>query len=306
MSATLTTVASKAAMLQARRGEAAAVEGAAQRQAVAMGAEDPPAVGCLGRLFACSALQRRATRVSTREDAANVGARMESAAHSGLLNRLVGTRKRATPEGEKLEVATQSVAMRVSSLREKVEAARKRAVAAKQMGRHEEAIREMKKLKTIEKQHLTAQAALDALERQADLMAESALQKELTTALQTTTQHVKAKSKGVLQVAEVAIDEAHEVRDDVADIAQVFEGLAPDDGHDEDELEAELEAMVGAAAGAMNESTCAECSTPSTAAARVVAPAAPAAPPTSSAGHFPSVPLDTREQRMALLSASAL
>lgn len=291
MSATLTTVASKAAMLSARRSEAAAIEAVAKRQAVSAGAEDPPREGCFGRLVTCNLFSKRTARVSTREDAAVVGARMESASQSGLLNRLVGVRKKGAAEEEKLEVATQSVAMRVSSLREKTEAARKRAVAAKRLGKNEEALREMKKLKAVEKQLFTAQAALDALERQADLMAESQLQKELTTALQTTTQSVKAKSKGVLQSAEVAIDDAHEVRDDVADIAQVFEGLVPEDGHDEDDLQAELDAMVGdASVSAATPACCGACSGPSTSASHA----------------FPSVPVtDAREQRMALLSAGA-
>jgi hypothetical protein len=283
-------------MLQSRRSEAAAIETAAQRQAVAAGAEEAPHVGCFGKFVTCTLFKQGATRVATREDAAAVGVRMESAAQSGLLNRLVGVRKKGAAEGEKLEVATQSVVVRVSSLREKVDAARKRAVAAKKMGRNEEALREMKKLKAVEKQLLTAQAALDALERQADLMAESQLQKELTTALQTTTQSVKAKSKGVLQSAEVAIDDAHEVRDDVQDIAQVFEGLTPDDGHDEGELQAELDAMMGAAPSPASAPSCGACSASRTSSSH-------AEPSVCAAHAFPSVPVvDAREQRMALLS----
>lgn len=303
MSATLTTVASKADMLKERRTEQGVIDAVAQKQAVAAGTEEPPPAGCFAKFVSCALFSRRGTRVSTREDAAAVGARMESAAQSGLLNRLVGVRKKGAPASEKLQVATQCVSTRVSGLRDRVAAARKRAIAAKTAGRREEALRELKKAKALEKQLLVAQAALDTLERQADLLAESALQKELATALQSTTQQVKVKSKGVLEAAEAAIDDAHEVRDDVADIAQVFEGLTPDDGFDEDELEAELEAMMGGGEEGASDAR-AEGSVAMATGSASVAASAPSKPMAAAlpAAAFPSVPTDAREQRMALLA----
>jgi hypothetical protein len=153
-------------------------------------------------------------------------------------------------------------------------------------------LRELKRAKATEKQLAVARNAQETLERQQDMLEESQLQKELTVALQSTTSSIKAKSKGVLSSAESAIDDAHEARDEVADIAQVFEGLTPADDYDDDELAAELEEMIGGAATEPQGQRAAATSSAPTA-ARV-----PQAAPVS----FPRAPThDAREQRIALL-----
>jgi hypothetical protein len=159
---------------------------------------------------------------------------------------MVGVRKDQSNETEKLEVAMHTVQARVQSLTDRVKIGRERALTAKQEGRNEDAVRELKKAKAVEKQLNAARLALDTLERQQDVLAESTLHRELATALKSTTAGVKAKNKGLLAMAESAVDESVEIRDDVEDIAAVFENMAPayDTGADEDELLAELESMI--------------------------------------------------------------
>ena len=122
--------------------------------------------------------------------------------------------------------------------------------------------------------------ALSTLEQQHDMLAETALHQELTTVLKSTTGAVKKKQKGLLESAEQAIDANQEVIDDVSDIAQVFEGLAPVGDVDEDGLLEELRKMVG-------EDVDVEAAVPV---------AAPVATPS-----FPTAPTSVREQRASLL-----
>ena len=98
-------------------------------------------------------------------------------------------------------------------------------------------------MKALEKQLAMATGAANAIERQVDMIEESALQKEVASALSASVKAAKAKGKGVLNAAEVAVDGAAEVRDMAEDLQQVMEGLSLQDGGDEDDLLAELETM---------------------------------------------------------------
>jgi hypothetical protein len=292
MSAVLASVAAKTAALKQRRDEIVTIDKASERLAIAYGAEDPPPTGCWGRLRCPSLFAARRARVSTSDAAEATERRMTAAASNSLLNRMVGVRKQAKGEEVKLSEAASTVAARVDALRDRAALARQRAISASQAGRKEEALRELKRAKATEKQLAVARNAQETLERQQDMLEESQLQKELTVALQSTTSSIKAKSKGVLSSAESAIDDAHEARDEVADIAQVFEGLTPADDYDDDELAAELEEMIGGAATEPQGQRAAATSSAPTA-ARV-----PQAAPVS----FPRAPThDAREQRIALL-----
>lgn len=282
-----TTVGGKTAMLARRQADAAAVERAAIATAIKFGAEEPPpSTNCFGRLWTCTPRAMRATRVSTQEvTAESVGSRMHSAANSGLLNRLVGSKKQS--QAVQLEAATQTVAARVSELSDRASLARARAVAASKAGKKEEAIRELKKAKAVEKQLLAARTALATLEQQHDLVAETALQQELAVALKSTVGAVKKKQKGLLNKAEEAVDGQQELADDVADIAAVFEGLQPTGDADEDELLDELREMMGEEGSVAPEA--------------VESSHAPMPAPVH-ASAFPSAPTSAVEQRRALLA----
>jgi Fic family protein len=144
-----------------------------------------------------------------------------------------------------------TVKARVDGLADRVKIGRERALRAKNEGRSNDAIRELKKAKALEKQLTAARAALDTLERQQDMIEESVLQRELATALKSTTTSVKNKSRGLLAFAESAVDESVEVRDDVEDVAAVFEGMAStyDTGVDDDDLIEELNALTSETVG---------------------------------------------------------
>jgi hypothetical protein len=161
--------------------------------------------------------------------------------------RFVGRSKGAQAQNEnaKIEEAMENVSARVDGLSDRLKVMRAKAVASSKAGKKEEALREMKKVKGVEKQLATAQSALEALERQSDALAQTALQKELASALASANSQMKSKSKGLLSMAENAVDESAERLDESEDIAQVFEGLAPSGGGmDEEELLDELNALV--------------------------------------------------------------
>lgn len=304
MTATLTDVASKLAALKQRKDEVASTDKAVDALVRTWAPEEaPPSQGCFSKLRICPSWMAKGSRVATKEPS---GADASALAASGapavrqsgdshrLLDRLVGTRKQQASETDKIQTAIQAVQLRFDSLSDRVKLGRERALAARQAGRQEEAVRELRKAKALEKQLTATRQALDTLERQQDMIAETALQRELATALKSTTANVKAKNKGLLSLAEAAIDESVEVRDDVEDVAAVFEGMAPayENVADEDELLAELEELAA---------------TTTPVAAAEPAPVAP-----SVVTAFPSVPhaessarARQKQERLALLSEEA-
>lgn len=333
MASTLTDAASKTSALKQRREELSAIDRKVDEvMRVWAPDEAPPRKGCFPALRVCPSWMTysKGARVATVEPATGVVA---TAAASGgaataataaaatataaatavsaasavrqsgdgnrLLMRLVGASKSKASETSKLEEAMRSVALRVESLGDRVKLGRERALRAKQAGKQEDAVRELRKTKGVEKQLAAARAALDALERQQDMLAESALHRELATALQSTTAGVKEKSKGLLNFAEKAVDESIEVRDDVEDIAAVFEGIQPTFDADEDELLAELEDMQEGEKAAPVATT-AVATTATTATTTAATP--------SQLLNLPSVPSSTkalgRQEREGLLAES--
>lgn len=260
MTSSLSDVASKLAALKQRKDERVATDKMVDELVRTWAPEEaPPTQGCLPKIRMCPSWMSRKSRVSTREPSAIADA-SDLATASGtsgavvrqsgdshrLLDRLVGVKKQQTSETDKIQTAMQTVQLRVDSLSDRVKIGRERALVARQNGRQEEAIRELRKTKAIEKQLAAARMALDTLERQQDMIAETTLQHELATALKSTTAGVKAKNKGLLTLAESAVDESVEVRDDVEDVATIFENMVPAyAGADEDELLAELDDLIG-------------------------------------------------------------
>jgi len=153
--------------------------------------------------------------------------------------------KKKTPQS-KLAAAADAMKARVESL--DARAAECRSIAQKQMqaGNKTAAMRELKRSKALEKQAMSTQGAMDALEAQSDMLEQTALQKEVAAALGATAASLK-KEKGLLSKAEDAVDAAHEMRDMHEDLTQVMSGLgdAASADFDEDDLMQELEQMVG-------------------------------------------------------------
>lgn len=156
--------------------------------------------------------------------------------------RMFGSKQ--TPEA-KLEAASQALQRRVDILDKRAQQHRENAAIGMRAGKKAEAIRELKKAKACERQVATAHGAIDTMEQQTDLIAQTALQREIAAALGATAKTMK-KDKKLLSNAEDAVDTASEMRDLGEDLASVMsslgEGAHAD--HDEDDLLEELEAMI--------------------------------------------------------------
>jgi flagellin-like hook-associated protein FlgL len=86
---------------------------------------------------------------------------------------------------------------------------------------------------------------MDALEAQSDMLEQTALQRQVASALGETAKTIK-KEKGLLNQAESAVDSASEMRDLHEDISQVMAGLGDtwNTEFDEDALFEELNEMT--------------------------------------------------------------
>ena len=201
----------------------------AKRMDELMGSEEPPR-GCGG---GCIPWRRRASKVASGE------ARVQSATDA----RFFGQRSKQVDAAAKLQHAADSVSTHVEQLSQKGEAARRRAMELKAAGKRTEALAALKKAKTFEKQLETASATQVALEQQIDVLSQSALQKEVATALSASVATTKKKTKGLLSKTEDAVDGAVELKDFAEDIAQTLTGIQTET-YDDDELLAELDEMV--------------------------------------------------------------
>jgi hypothetical protein len=135
--------------------------------------------------------------------------------------------------------ASSSASDRLNTAARSMEAKAKALMAS---GKKPEALAWLKKAKQAESQHSNAVATHAALERQIDVLAESALQKEVATALSASVAVAKKKTVGLLSKTEDAVDLAVELKDFAEDVSQAFGGLQTDN-YDDDELLEELQAM---------------------------------------------------------------
>jgi len=196
-------------------------------------------VGC-GSMF-CSLFSRvrkhQATRVATTAaDATQYGVAQSS-------TRLFGINRGSTAS-EKLEKATDQMRIRVQEVDKRVSDAKNESRLAFQRGDKAQAVRMLRKAKASEKQQATAVAALEALERQVDLLAESQLNKEIANALSATAASVKKKTKGLVDKADKAVDDTAELKDFAEDMNSALGGLHVNDDYDDEELMEELKDMV--------------------------------------------------------------
>lgn len=158
-------------------------------------------------------------------------------------SRLFGARK--SDPHTKLAEAASSMEVRISQLEcraasERAEA--KRLVAA---GQKTSALRALKRAKATEKQLEANQQSLMAIEAQVDMMAQAQMQKQLATALASSSKGMKGQKK-LLKSAEAAVDDASDARDMADDLSNVMAEFAQSSGgnEDEDELMAELNSML--------------------------------------------------------------
>lgn len=112
------------------------------------------------------------------------------------------------------------------------------------LGQKASAMRALKRAKATEKQLEANQSALLAVEQQVDLLAQAKMQKELASALATSSKGMKSQKK-LLKNAESAVDEAQDARDMAEDLGNVMAEFAQSGGGaDDDELMEELNAMM--------------------------------------------------------------
>lgn len=155
--------------------------------------------------------------------------------------RLFGMKK-SSPD-EKLAQAAATLKSRLLQMESKAASEREEAKSALKMGQKSSALRLLKRAKMSDKQVEAAQQSLLAIEQQVDLMAQAAMQKEIASALATSSKGMKANKK-MVKNAEAAVDDAQEARDMAEDLSNALSELGANDNGDDDELLQELQAMV--------------------------------------------------------------
>ena len=148
------------------------------------------------------------------------------------------------PAVTKLAEAAVAMETRLVALEERVCEQRLEAMRLMKAGQKSAALRVLKKSKQTEKQVETSQAPLDAVEQQADLLAQAAMQKTVASALSKTSKGM-IKDKKMLRKAENTVEEATEARDMAEDLSQVMSDFVSNGAvHDMDDLLEELREMV--------------------------------------------------------------
>ncbi len=205
-------------------------------------------VGCFPRLASCVLpwRSRAASMQRLAREEAQGTTRPQSRMETALFGQARGAGAASQSPADKLQSAAASVESHVAQLEEKASLARARAAQLLSDGNKQGALMALKKAKAAEKQLETATATHAALESQVDVLAQSALQKEVASALSASVASTKKKTKGLLSKAETAVDEAVELKDFAEDVTAALGGLQTD-AWDEDELLAELEEMAAPA-----------------------------------------------------------
>lgn len=199
---------------------------------------EPPGCATCGlwRIFAGRS-RTTPTRVAASEHASKV-----SMSATSTQERLFG-RKKANPES-KLAEAAASMEQRIEQLEEKARGERAEARRFMQNNMKPAAVRVLKRAKATEKAIAVTQSSLIAVEEQGAVLAEAAMQKQIATALASSSKGIKAQ-KHLLKSAESAVDDAADARDMALDLSTVMSEFSSSAAaHDEDELLAELEDLI--------------------------------------------------------------
>lgn len=157
---------------------------------------------------------------------------------------LAGAKKASDP-AHMLEQAASVMKARIEQLESRASEQRVEAARLMKAGQKQAAMRALKKAKQLEASVAANSASLDAVEQQVDLLAQAAVQKTLTSALETTSKTMQ-KDKKMVARAEKAVDDVSEVRDMAEDLNAAMNELANHGANDidEDELLEELEVMM--------------------------------------------------------------
>lgn len=157
---------------------------------------------------------------------------------------LAGAKKASDP-AHMLEQAASVMKARIEQLECRASEQRVEAARLMKAGQKQAAMRALKKAKQLEASVAANSASLDAVEQQVDLLAQAAVQKTLTSALETTSKTMQ-KDKKMVARAEKAVDDVSEVRDMAEDLNAAMNELANHGANDidEDELLEELEVMM--------------------------------------------------------------
>ena len=230
-----------AEVAERREASKALVESVERAMRIVEADED---VGC----FACSLFRRfRGSRAFSDPAAATAcGASSSSTGSSAgkVTKKGLFGKKKADPS-KKLQEAASAMQDRVRHLEGRVDDSKAEAARFVKMGQKQQALRSLKRAKGYEKQVQQNQGALDALEQQVDMLAQSEMQRTIADALSHSSKGIQ-KHKDLLKHAENAIDGATEVRDFADDLNGVIGDFASGSTNDfdDDELMAELNAMV--------------------------------------------------------------
>lgn len=208
-------------------------------------AEDGPTPGC----GVCSiwrrltGRQRSAALAAASEGATSTTISTSIAGGTATQARLFGMKK-ADPHA-KLAEAALGMEKRIQELELRAQAERAEAKSQMQTGQKASAVRMLKRAKMTEKQLEANQQSLMAIEQQVDLMAQAQMQKQLASALASSSKGLKSQKK-LLKNAESAVDEAQDARDMADELGNVMADFAANGNGstDEDDLMAELQQMV--------------------------------------------------------------
>ena len=183
--------------------------------------------------------QRNMALVAVSESTASTGVATGSATQA----RLFGMKK-ADPHA-KLAEAAASMEKRIQELELRAQAERAEAKSQMLAAQKTSAMRMLKRAKATEKQLEANQSSMMAIEQQVDLMAQAQMQKQLASALASSSKGMKAQKK-LLKNAESAVDDAQDARDMADDFANVMSEFASNgNGNDvEDDLMDALQQMM--------------------------------------------------------------
>lgn len=144
----------------------------------------------------------------------------------------------------KLEQASEALQARVDTLNERATSLRASASSQFKAGDKRSALLSMKRAKATEAAAESACKAQLAVENQLDALEQANVQAAISTALAASVKRTQKSSRGLLQKTESAADGAMDVMETSQDVASALAEMAPGAGEDEDELMAELEAMM--------------------------------------------------------------
>lgn len=199
-----------------------------------------------GRDRACARLQRFLRSVGRRlpcMSVAEVG--VVDAQAQGASRSMLGLGSSKNAATEKLEHAAAAMRQRVAVLEQRAQQERAESVRLARAGQKPAALRMLKKAKATEASLASNADALLGVEMQADMLAQAEMQKQLSSALASSSKAMKSDIK-VVAKAEKAIDDAQDARDTATDLGHAmteFANAAVGDT-DDDDLMFELEEMM--------------------------------------------------------------